>query len=96
MSHTSLCREDARFYSTVIRLRTSVFKDDLGQQSVQMTIFFVTISVNAKRRSYLVSCKRTTVLCTPLGKSKEGLLRDEDGYRVAAAAAAPFDASVAR
>lgn len=50
-----------------------------------------------KGRSHLVSCKRTTVLYTPLGKSEEGLLRDEDGYRVAgAAAAAPFDASVAR
>lgn len=95
MSHTSLCREDARFYSTVLRLRTSVFKVDLGQQSVQMTIFLLRFLLMQKRRSHLVSCKRTTVLLyTPLGKSKGGLLRDEDGYRVAAAA--PFDASVAR
>lgn len=56
MSHTSLCREDARFYSTALRVRrpTSVLKDDLGQQSVQMTIFF-TFSVNAKRA--LSSCE---------------------------------------
>lgn len=41
MSHTSLYREDARFYSAVLKLRTSVLKDDLGQQSVQMTIFLL-------------------------------------------------------
>lgn len=83
------------FIGTVLRLRTSVLKDDLGQQSVQMTIVLLRLPLKQKGRSHLVSCKRFTVLYTPLRKSKQGLLRDEDGYRLAAAAA-PFDASVAR
>lgn len=72
MSHTSLCREDARFYSTILRLRTSVLKDDLGQQSVQMTIFLLRFLLMQKGHSHLVSYKRTTVLYTPLRKSKAG------------------------
>lgn len=70
MSHSSLCLENARFYSTVLRLRTSVLKDDLGQQSVRMTIFLLRFLLMQKGRSHLVSCIRTTLLYTPLRKSK--------------------------
>lgn len=52
-------------------VRTSVLKDDLGQQSVQMTSFLLRLPLMQKGRSHLVSCKRTTVLYTPLRKSKQ-------------------------